>query len=413
MGDRPAREIPGGALARVGLRYHPPRAEPKKMIRPPPSWREPPDPVDMNHAHAHDPRAPRPTIAVSMGDPAGIGAEIIVKALADESLRQQARFHIYGLNDLLIHAAESAGIEPYWWRVPRTRRAVNLPRPGDSDRAREVVVIDDDRFPEAGLLASDTRHGPSKIGGEASLGFLDDCLRATRLESDRPGRADAVVTAPISKSSWRLAGLKRFPGHTELLADFAGVKRQAMMFIAPKLRVVLATIHIPLMEIQNVLTIGKVFDPIDLAYDACRRDFGIRHPRIAVCGLNPHASEEGLFGDEEERLIAPAIRQACEHGMDVEGPFPADTVFNAAIAGRFDIVVAMYHDQGTIPIKLLARDEAVNMTLGLPFPRTSPDHGTAFDIAGGNRAHPGSMAAALQLAARISARRIVNARTLE
>jgi 4-hydroxythreonine-4-phosphate dehydrogenase len=175
------------------------------------------------------------------------------------------------------------------------------------------------------------------------------------------------------------------------------------MFVGPRLRVVLATVHLPLMDIRNALTIGRVFDAIDLGVEGCRQ-VGIERPRVAVCGLNPHAGEGGLLGDEEERLIRPAIGHAVEAGMDVKGPFPADTVFGAAVAGRFDLVVAMYHDQGLIPVKLIARDETVNMTVGLPIVRTSPDHGTAFDIAGKGIADAGSMKASLLLASGSAAR---------
>jgi 4-hydroxythreonine-4-phosphate dehydrogenase len=167
------------------------------------------------------------------------------------------------------------------------------------------------------------------------------------------------------------------------------------------LRVALATIHMALTDIQNRLTIGRVFDPIDLGHRTLV-EMGIDQPRIAVCGLNPHASEGGLFGDEEERLIEPAMTAAREQGIDVHGPFPADTIFLDATRGRYDLVVAMYHDQGLIPIKLLAFDDAVNVTLGLPVIRTSPDHGTAFDIVGQNRARPDSIKAAIRLAAQMA-----------
>ncbi len=368
--------------------------------------------------HAPQPVPPnRQTIAVTMGDPAGIGPEIIVKALADPNLRQRARFLIFGLNEHLIHAADQASIDPYWRRLPRAayQGYADDPKNAPALLAEDVLVIDDDRFPEAGLTLKRAGARPTKVGGAASLGFLRDALQATQHPAEHSLRVNAVATAPISKSSWHLAGMKRFPGHTELIADFAKAKRHAMMFVAPelKLRVVLATIHIPLMDVRNVMTIGRVFDPIDLANDACRDLLHIQNPRIAVCGLNPHASEGGLFGDEEYRVITPAIRQAREVGINIEGPFPADTIYNSALAGKYDVVIAMYHDQGTIPIKLLARDNAVNMTIGLPFVRTSPDHGTAFDIAGKNVAECGSMRAALTVAVESVERQFINARIHE
>jgi len=170
-----------------------------------------------------------------------------------------------------------------------------------------------------------------------------------------------------------------------------------MMFEAPQMRVALASVHVPLMDLRNVLTIGRVFDPIDMGHAACV-GMGIERPRIAVCGLNPHAGEDGLFGDEERRIIRPAIEAARKIGIDARGPFPADTLFTPANLKRYDLFIAMYHDQGLIPVKMLAFDSAVNLTLGLPIIRTSVDHGTAFDIVGQNKANPGSMNAAIDLA---------------
>ena len=337
---------------------------------------------------ASQPSPRKPVIGITMGEPAGIGPEIIVKALADREIRKLGRFVIYGMNELLAYAADLAEIDAFWWRLQH-----------DSQRAdyalvHDVVVLDYDEFSMIGAT-----HRPTKQGGQASLRFLDDAIAAAGRPVDEGG-IDALVTAPICKESWTLTGC-RFPGHTELLAHRTRSKRVAMMFHSPQLNVVLATVHVPLMDIRNLLTIGAIYDPIDLGHQALQR-MGIARPRIAVCGLNPHASENGQFGDEESRLITPAIEAARQHGIDAHGPFPADTVFNAAVAGKFDLVVAMYHDQGLIPIKLLAWDEAVNVTLGLPIIRTSPDHGTAFDIAGKNQGNPDSMKSAIRLAARLA-----------
>jgi 4-hydroxythreonine-4-phosphate dehydrogenase len=331
----------------------------------------------------------RPVIGITMGEPAGIGPEVVVKALADPAIRRLARYVIYGMNELLAYAADLAEIEPFWWRLQH-----DSPR-AEYDLVHNVVVLDYDEFSMLGTAV----HRPTKQGGQASLRFLDDAVAAA-LRSQEDGGIDAIVTAPICKESWQLAGC-RYPGHTEFLQQRTRSRRVAMMFHAPKLNVVLATIHVPLMNIRNLLTIGCVFDPIDLGHQACRR-MGIKNPRIAVCGLNPHASEHGQFGDEEERVISPAIDMARQHGIDAHGPFPADTLFNQAITGKYDLVVAMYHDQGLIPIKMLAFDEAVNMTLGLPIIRTSVDHGTAFDIVGKNVANPGSMKAAIRLAVQLA-----------
>ncbi len=339
------------------------------------------------------PRRPwRPTIAVTMGDPLGIGPEVVVKALADPALRRQARFFVYGMAEAFHYAADLAEIDPYWWRVQHDSPLV------ETAVGHSVVILDYDEFAAAVSPGAGREQAqPTRIGGETSFRFIEDAIRDSKRPEGDGRRVDAIVTAPISKQSWALAGRGKYPGHTELLATRFAVKRSAMMFVSPKLRVILASGHVPLMELRNVLTIGRVFDPIDLGHQACV-ELGMARPRIAVCGLNPHAGENGLFGDEESRLIEPAIRLAQDAGIDVRGPFPADTIFNAAIAGKYDLVVAMYHDQGLIPVKLTAWDSAVNVTVGLPIVRTSPDHGTAFDISGRNAANPGSMRAALQLA---------------
>jgi 4-hydroxythreonine-4-phosphate dehydrogenase len=203
-----------------------------------------------------------------------------------------------------------------------------------------------------------------------------------------------VVTAPISKASWKLADAT-WPGHTELLAERCKSKRKVMMFTSGPLKVALATIHEALFEVRHKFTIGCVFEPIDLLNDALREYFGLENPKIGVAALNPHASEDGQFGDEERRIISPAILLAQEQGINCLGPFPADTLFLRAVEGEFDAVVAMYHDQGMIPVKLLDFESAVNITIGIPIIRTSPAHGTAFDIVGRNLANPAGMKAAI------------------
>jgi 4-hydroxythreonine-4-phosphate dehydrogenase len=357
---------------------------------------------------------PRPTIGITMGDPGGIGAEVIVKALADPDIRKLARFVIFGLNELLAYTADLAEIEPYWWRDQHDRFLANgntllLP---PTPYPHDVVVLDYDEFSILGLDA----RGATRGGGQASMQFVTDAINAATKR-----KIDAIVTAPICKESWKLAGFDRWPGHTELLAEKTKAKRFAMMFAAPPtnslstkhsalsthkgLRVVLCTIHEPLFELRNTFKIGTVYDPIDLAHNALVEWFGIEKPRIAVCGLNPHASENGQFGDEEKRIIEPAIMMARQHGIDAHGPFPADTIFIKAVQGQYDIVVAMYHDQGLIPVKLLDFAGSVNLTLGLPIVRTSPDHGTAFDIAGKNKADPSSMKSAIRMAVEIATKR--------
>jgi 4-hydroxythreonine-4-phosphate dehydrogenase len=315
-----------------------------------------------------------------MGDPCGVGAEVVVKALCDPDLRRRARFVVFGLSEQIAYTADRLELE------------LHFHRDHHEDIRRypfDLVVLDYDEI----AVPARMDRGPSKVGGQASMAF---CLDA--IEAARAGLIDALVTAPISKTSWQLAGIRKYPGHTELLADKYKVRHVAMMFVSPQLKVVLATVHQSLMSIRDSLTIGCVFNPVDLADKALRQWFGIARPRIAVCGLNPHAGESGQFGDEEQRVISPAILMAGEAGIDVRGPFPADTVFLRALEGQFDAVVAMYHDQGLLPVKLLGWREAVNLTLGLPIVRTSPDHGTAFDIAGKNKADPSSMIAAIRLA---------------
>ncbi|MCK4658120.1 MAG: 4-hydroxythreonine-4-phosphate dehydrogenase PdxA [Phycisphaerae bacterium] len=325
----------------------------------------------------------KPLIGITMGEPAGIGPEVIVKALADPAVRAQGRFIIYGLHELLAYAADAAEVNPFWFRMPHEEVG---------HIASGVVVADFDEY--AALTAPLKR--PTAEGGYASLRFLAEAQSAA---TDQ--RIDAIVTGPIHKVSWKMAGCKN-PGHTEWLAQACDTRRVTMAFVAGRLRIALASTHVAISAIPNVFTIGHVFQPIDLLHHALVNWFGIENPKIAVAGLNPHAGEEGRFGDEETRIIKPAMLMAGEAGIEVEGPFPADTLFCPNRLGKYDGVVAMYHDQGLIPVKLLAFNEAVNVTLGLPIIRTSVDHGTAFDIVGQNLADPGSMKAAITLACRMA-----------
>ena len=330
-----------------------------------------------------------PVIAITMGDPMGIGPEVVAKALCDPAILRLGKFVVYGQNQPLVDAADRAGMRPFWFRIAKE----NIPT--TRGVAAEPVVLDyghEDSLPHA--------HAPSRAGGLLSKAFVEDAIADALRPIGDARRVDAVVTGPISKESWSMAGFK-WPGHTELFAARCKATRHTMLFESPRLRVALATAHVPLMDIRNMLTIGRVFDPIDLGYNYCRQ-LGIEKPKIAVCGLNPHAGEHGLFGDEEERVIAPAIEIARRNGIDVRGPFPGDTIFIDAAAGKWDLVVAMYHDQGLIPVKLLGFDRAVNVTIGLSMVRTSPDHGTAFDIASKNTASPNSMKAAIELAVKLA-----------
>jgi 4-hydroxythreonine-4-phosphate dehydrogenase len=318
----------------------------------------------------------QPVIGVTMGDAAGIGPEIIVKALADPDIRKAAKYIIFGMNEQLCYAADAAEIEPFWGRHQHEKISREYPY--------KVVVADYDEYSVPSWVK-----GPSKFAGESSIKF---CLDA--IDAAREGIIDAVVTAPINKTSWKLADAE-WPGHTEMLAARCKSKRKVMMFVTEQLKLALATIHEALFEIRHKFTIGCVFEPIDLLNDALKQYFNIENPKIGVAALNPHAGENGQFGDEEQRIISPAILLAQEQGINCEGPFPADTLFLRAVHGEFDGVVAMYHDQGMIPIKLLNFEQAVNVTIGIPIIRTSPAHGTAFDIAGQNIANPASMKAAI------------------
>jgi 4-hydroxythreonine-4-phosphate dehydrogenase len=309
-------------------------------------------------------------LGVSLGDPAGIGPEIVVRALA---ARPDVPVLVFGDSGVLARAAAAVGLPPL--ATERVRAVTDL-APG------EVVPGQ-----------------PNEASARAQVAYL-----AAATQAVMNGQTRALVTAPISKE-W--AGRVGFvhPGHTEYLAASAGVTDYAMMLAGPRLRVTVATTHLALREVATRLTPALIATAIRLTAASLRGSFGITRPRVAVAGLNPHAGEGGRFGDEETRLVLPAIalarRQLDEAGISAElsGPHVPDAVFRQAAEGDFDAVVALYHDQGLIPVKLLHFDEAVNVTLGLPFPRTSPDHGTAYDIAGRGRARPDSFLAALDLAA--------------
>jgi 4-hydroxythreonine-4-phosphate dehydrogenase len=308
---------------------------------------------------------PRPRLVVSAGDPAGIGPEVTVKALARPDVRQLAHVVVAGDPRLLLRTAEQLG----------------LPAP------EHVAAAGDASGVAAGQL--------SAAGGAAGVAAIE-----RGVELVRSGACDALVTAPINKEALRLAGFP-WPGHTEMLADLTGARDVRMLLVTDVLRVVHVTTHRSLRGAIEAATRERVARTIEMAADGARR-LGVSRPRVAVCGLNPHAGENGLFGDEEEREIGPAVADARSAGIDASGPWPADTLFWRASRGDFDVVVAMYHDQGHIAVKLGGFDEGVNVTLGLPFPRASVDHGTAFDIAGRGVARCESMVAAIRVAARLA-----------
>ena len=335
-----------------------------------------------------------------MGDPLGIGPEIVVRALADLETLGDARFVVYGSNERLTFTADQLNLKINWSRIAHDSPRLDRP-------IQDTVLVRD--YEQAPSIRS-SPPGPSPAGGALSRKLVEDAIDDAMREPGDPRSLDGIVTAPISKQAWVMSG-SRFPGHTEVIAHRTKSKRHTMLFRSKRLTVALATAHIPLMDLRNLLTIGKVFDPIDIGHHFLK-DLGISSPRIAVCGLNPHAGENGILGDEDERLIKPAIEMARNAGIDARGPFPADTIFISAAEGRWDLVVAMYHAQGLIPVKLLGWRDAVNVTTGTPIIRTSPDHGTAYDIAARYEADPSSMVEAIRLAVTMAQRKISTIQSL-
>ena len=319
-----------------------------------------------------------PRLAISLGDPSGIGAEVTAAALL--ALRREVTPLLFGDPGLL----------------PRGFAPLRLP------------VIEPGRpIPAGGALVAITRLRPSELrpghpsarGAAAQLAFL-----SAAFDSARNGQAAALCTAPISKAQVARV-LPGFVGHTEWLEARCGVRRTVMMLAGQRLKVALVTNHRPLSGVRRTLRPALIAETIAITWRSLRDDLGVARPRVALAAWNPHAGEEGLVGDEEATLLAPALEAARRGGTPASGPFPADSVFFRAALGEFDAVVALYHDQGLIPVKLLdavAGDPAVNVTLGLPLVRTSPDHGVAYSLAGTGKASPASMIAALRLAARIA-----------
>lgn len=300
-----------------------------------------------------------------MGDPAGIGPEVAVKALSDSRISKLAHFLVIG--DFFV--------------IDKVRKSLKT-RP-------EISLLD-----LANVPSTNFAFGISKPAfGKAAMEYIDKALAILKRRE-----ADALVTAPVNKSSISGAGFTGFKGHTEYLAQQTGQTEFAMMFVGKRLKITLCSRHIALKNVANAITVDSICKTIKLTHRYLKKYFGIKAPKIAVTGLNPHASDNGLFGDEEERVIIPAIRKASIGIKNIYGPFPADAVFYETLKGKFDAVVAMYHDQALTPFKTLYFNDGVNLTLGLPFIRTSPDHGTAFDIAGKGIADPTSMKEAILLA---------------
>ena len=334
-----------------------------------------------------------PLIAVTMGDPCGIGPEIVLKALADRTLREHCRPVVFGSVDVLRRVAAQATLPPLP-ALPLLLRPVR-----DMDEAANAG--------EEGIAVWDVPADAAKIvvGVEGAEGgrVAVECVRAA-VELALAGTCPAIATAPLNKAAMRLAGF-HWAGHTELLAELSGTKKYTMLLVTPTLRVAHVSTHVSLREAIERVRGERIGDVVALLGDALRR-MGFARPRIAVAGLNPHAGEGGLFGQEEAQIIGPAVAAARRAGHDASGPYPPDTVFYRASRGDFDGVVAMYHDQGHIPVKLTGFETGVNVSLGLPFVRTSVDHGTAFDIAGKGIASPSSLTAAILLAARMAQKKL-------
>jgi 4-hydroxythreonine-4-phosphate dehydrogenase len=320
-------------------------------------------------------------IAITMGCPAGIGPEIICRLFSCDVMSGAGRSVVIGDGNVLRQAADRLGqaviIEPW--------------EPGKSIGRGTIPV-----FQVGAPWPDQVRWGQPDIKTGRAMGrYIEEAVRLSSA-----GLCSAITTCPISKKSLQKAGFP-YPGHTEMLAALTKTPKVRMMMAGPRLKVVLATIHVAVRQVSDLLTKEEIMDCIAMTRTALQRDFALAAPRIAVAGLNPHSGEEGLFGDEETRIIAPAVA-ACTSLCDVSGPWPPDTLFHKAVSGQFDAVIAMYHDQGLIPFKLLHFQDGVNVTLGLPLVRTSVDHGTAYDIAGHNQADPSSLAAALAMAQTIA-----------
>lgn len=320
----------------------------------------------------------RPTVAVTLGDPSGIGPEVVVKAARDPAVRRACRMVVVGDRGVLERA-----------------RAPQWPDREAPARADAPVVVE----PATRLRPAESRPGrPTRAGGEASYRYI---VRAVELIE--AGHAHAMATAPISKKALNDAG-RIYPGHTELLAELTRTREVRMMLLGPRLKVALATVHLPLAQVPGALTRKRVRATVELTHRSLQQWFGLARPRLAVAALNPHGGEDGLFGHEERRVVRPAVRECLARGMDVSGPVPADSLFHKAARGEYDAVVCMYHDQGLGPFKLMHFTDGVNLTLGLPLVRTSADHGAAYDIAGKGVGDARSMKQAILLAAELARR---------
>jgi 4-hydroxythreonine-4-phosphate dehydrogenase len=319
-----------------------------------------------------------------MGDPAGIGPEVIAKALADRALARMCRPVVVGSRAVMERTIASL-------KLPL--QVVEFdPTTGMRLKAGQVAVVDALTSP----LPKFRMGVAADVTGAASIDFIK-----TAVQLAQAGSLAGIVTAPINKEAMNMAGY-HYPGHTELLADLTHTKEFGMMIVGGPLKIMFTTTHVAINQLSSMLTIERIAKAIRLAHLGLTRYFGIARPKIGVAALNPHAGEHGLFGNEEAISIAPAVQEARAVGINASDPLPADTLFGKAARGGYDGVVAMYHDQGLIPLKLLAFGTCVNLTVGLPIIRTSVDHGTAYDIAGKGKAEHGSLLEAVKVAARLA-----------
>ncbi len=331
---------------------------------------------------------PKPILAITMGDPAGIGPEIIVKALQLPKVWRICRPLIIGSGPIFEKTTQSLKIPLSIMRVDghEESSARQAFRPG------HLPIFDP--FPNP-IRSIKLGRVSAKAGGMA-VTCIESAVRLAQA-----GCVGGMVTAPINKEAMHLAG-HVYPGHTEMLAELTKAKESGMMIVGGPLKIVFTTTHLPLRDVAKTLTIPRIVKAIRLTQIGLQQLFGVKKPRIAVAGFNPHAGEHGLFGNEEVRLILPAIKRAKALGIACSGPHPADTMFAKALTGAFDGIVALYHDQGLIPLKTVAFGHCVNITVGLPILRTSVDHGTAFDIAGKGLADPTSLVDAIVIAAQLA-----------
>jgi 4-hydroxythreonine-4-phosphate dehydrogenase len=322
----------------------------------------------------------KPIIGITMGDPAGIGPEVVVKAIGSKEVRRACYPLVFGSHPVILQTVRQFS------KGTPVRRVLRVEETRDAGDCLHVLHCTDPDYPKVRTGRID------RVSGKMAA---DSVFCATQLAlSDQ---IDAMVTAPLSKRGLQLAGYD-FPGHTELLAFLTGANRYAMMFVSRSLMVVLVTTHLPLAQVPGAISKKAIVDKLLVTQDALHRYFGVRSPRIGVCALNPHCGEGGILGQEERRIISPAVRIAQKKGIDARGPFSADTIFTAIRSKDLDCILAMYHDQGLIPLKAAGVGRAVNVTIGLPIIRTSPDFGTALDIAGKGIADSIGMKTAVLLA---------------